>query len=239
MPFVKGTGEGDPAVPFQRQVWLVLAKDLLVEWRSREVFYTMLFFAVLVVVIFAFAFARDGQPMHQVAGGILWVVVVFAGTLGLGRVFHRELEGDTSRALMLSPLAPAAIYLGKMLGVLFLVALVEMAVLPLLLLLFGLTVQSMPMILALLLCGTVGFAAVGCLFAATLMQSRARDVLLGLITYPIVIPVVVAGAKGTAALMAGPAEAAGAMVWLKVLLAFDLTFITLSLWAFGPLTRGE
>ncbi len=232
--------DGAPrAVPFARHVRLVVAKDLLVEWRSREVIYTMLFFAVLVVVIFSFAFARDGQPMHQVAGGILWVVVVFAGTLGLGRVFHRELEGNTRVALMLSPAPPAAIYLGKLLGVVLLMALVEVVVVGLLLLLFGLAVSSFGLLLALLAAGTVGFAAVGCLFAATLMQSRARDMLLGLITYPIVIPVVVAGAKGTAALLASPGDAASALVWLKVLAMFDITFVTLSLWAFGPLTRGE
>ena len=226
-------------VPLARQVWLVLVKDLRVEWRSREVLYTMLFFAVLVVVIFAFAFAQDSQPMHQVAGGILWVVVVFAGTLGLGRVFHRELEGDTNRALLLSPAAPAAIYLGKLLGVILLICLVQAAVVPLLLLLFDLQLTAPGLLLALLAAGIAGFSAVGCLFAATLMQSRAREVLLGLITYPLVIPVVVAGSKGTAALLASPPELAAALVWLKILLVFDLVFVTLSLWAFGPLTRGE
>ena len=177
--------------------------------------------------------------MEQVAGGILWVVVVFAGTLGLGRVFHRELEGDTNRALLLSPTPPAAIYLGKPLGVILLIALVQAGVVPLLLLLFDLRLAAVAPLLALLAAGIAGFAAVGCLFAATLMQSRAREVLLGLITYPLVIPVVVAGSKGTAALLAAQPDVAAALVWLKILLVFDLVFITLSLWAFGPLTRGE
>jgi len=81
--------------------------------------------------------------------------------------------------------------------------------------------------------------SVGSLFAATLLEARSRDVLLGIFLFPVVTPVIVAGAKGTAALMAGPAEAAGALVWLKLLFAFDLLFVTLSLWVFGPLTRGE
>jgi len=222
-----------------RQVLLVVSKDLLVEWRSKEVLYTMVFFAVLVVLLFSFAFSSQGQPMHKVAGGILWVVVAFSGTLGLGRVFLRELEGETHRTLLLCPGSPAAIYLGKLAGVFLLSALTQAVVVPLLVVLFHLQVFSIPLLLLLLLLGTVGFAAVGCLFAATLMQSRSREVLIGILLYPIVTPVIIAGAKGTAALMAGPAEAATVMVWIKLLASFDLIFLVLSLWTFGPLTRGE
>ena len=224
---------------FGRQLLLVAFKDLQVEWRSKEIIYTMVLFAVLVVVIFSFAFARRGQPAAEVAGGILWVVVAFAGTLGLTRFFGREMEDGTQRVLMLSPASPAAVYLGKLLGVLSFMALTEAVVLPLLVILFGLTVSSTPMLLALLALGTLGFAAVGCLFAATLSQSRGRDVLLGVLLYPIVTPVIVAGAKGTSALMAGPEEAAAALIWLKLLAVFDLVFVVLSMWVFGPLTRQE
>lgn len=221
------------------QALLIVEKDLLVEWRSREIVYTTVFFAVLVVLIFSFALSQDGLPIPEVAGGLLWVVVPFAGTLGLNRVFQREIEGDTRRALLLSPLAPSTLYLAKLAGVLILIFIIELFTMPLLIILFKLEVQSWPLLLVLLLGGTLGFSAVGCLFAATLMTSRGRDVLLPLLTYPIVIPVIVAGAKGTAALLAGPEQAEGALVWLKVLLAFDVTFVTLSLWAFGPLTRME
>jgi heme exporter protein CcmB len=190
-------------------------------------------------VIFSFAFARQGQPMHEVAGGILWIVVAFAGTLGLGRMFDREREGDTHRALLLCPASRAAIYLGKLCGVILFVGLTEVIVVPLLVLLFDLRVSSPALLIALLASGTVGFSAVGSLFAATLMQARSRDVLLGILLFPVVMPVIVAGAKGTAALLAGPAEAASALVWLKLVLVFDVVFVTLSLWAFEPLTRGE
>jgi len=227
------------AGPFLTQLLQIALKDLRVEWRSREILYTMSFFAVLVIVIFAFAFAREGQPMEQVAGGILWVVIAFSGTLGLGRAFDREREGDTQRALLLSPVSRAALYLGKLLGVFIFITLAEAVVVPLEVLLFNLRVTSPLLLAALLVLGTLGFSAVGCLFAATLMQSRSRDVLLSILLFPIVTPVIVAGAKGTAALMAGPAEAAGALVWLKLTAVFDLVFVVLSLWAFGPLTRGE
>jgi heme exporter protein B len=217
----------------------ILAKDVRVEWRSREILYSMSFFAVLIVVIFAFAFTREGQPMSQVAGGILWTVIAFAGTLGLGRVFDREREGETHRALLLSPVSRGAIYVGKLLGVLLFIVLTEVVVVPLLVLLFDLRVSSPGHLAALVLLGTIGFSAVGALFAATLMQSRSRDVLLGILLFPVVTPLIVAGAKGTAALMAGPSEATASIVWIKFLFVFDVVFVTLSLWVFGPLTRGD
>jgi heme exporter protein CcmB len=220
-------------------VWLILAKDLLLEWRSREIVYTMVLFSVLVVLLFSFAFASGEGASHEVAGGILWVVVPFAGTLGLGRMFQRELEQQTLQALLASPVNRAALYLGKLAGVVVFVALAEAVVVPLLVLLFGLRVQSPGLLLALLALGTLGFSAVGCLFAATLAQARSREVLLGILLYPLVTPVIIAGAKGTAALLAGPEAVAGALVWLRLLAVFDLVFVTLSLWAFGPLTRGE
>lgn len=215
----------------------IVAKDLRVEWRSREIVYTMAFFAVLVVVIFSFAFAREGQPMHEVAGGILWVVVAFAGTLGLGRFFDRERQ--TQPALMLAPVSRAAIYVGKVLGMLLFIASTEVVVLPLLVLLFSLAVTHIGLLLGILALGSLGFAAVGSLFGASLMTSRSRDVLLGILLFPIVTPVLIAGAKGTAALLAAEPDPASALVWLKLLAVFDLVFVSLSLWAFEPLTRGE
>lgn len=218
----------------------VAAKDLRVEWRSREILYTMSFFAVLVIVIFAFAFAQEGRPAGAVAGGILWVVIPFAGVLGLGRAFDREREGETHHALLLSPVSRAALFLGKLLGVFIFISISEALVVPLLLLLFSLRVSSPALLIGLLLLGTLGFAAVGSLFAAPLMQSRSRDVLLAILLFPIVTPLIVAGAKGTAALASGnPELVASAMVWLKLMAAFDLVFVSLALWAFGPLTRGD
>ena len=217
----------------------IAAKDLRVEWRSREILYTMSFFAVLVVMIFSFAFVSEGQPTGAIAGGILWVVIPFAGVLGLSRAFDREREGETHHALLLSPASRAAIYLGKLLGVFIFISVSEVVVVPLLLVLFSLKVSSPLLLAGLLLLGTLGFSAVGSLFAAPLMHSRSRDVILSILLFPIVTPLIVAGAKGTAALLGSPEQLAGAIIWLKLVAAFDLVFVTLSLWAFGPLTRGD
>jgi heme exporter protein B len=221
------------------QVLCLVGKDLRLEWRSREILYTMSFFAVLVIVIFAFALAGQGVPLNRLAGGVLWLVIAFAGTLGLGRMFDREREGDTHLALLLSPANRSALFLGKLLGVFFFICLTEAVVIPLLFLLFDLRIASIGLFFGLLFLGTLGFSAVGSLFAAALWQSRSRDVLLGILLLPIVLPVVIAGAKGTGALLAGPTEVAAATFWLKLMLVFDVVFVTLSLWIFEPLTRGE
>jgi len=224
---------------FAAQVLLILGKDLRIEWRSREIISSMVFFAVLVVVVFSFAFAGEGIPARHIAAGALWIVIIFAGSLGLGRVFDREREEDTHQALLLCPVSPAAIYLAKLLGVLLHICAVEAVVVPLLALFFGLQIHAAGLLVGLLLAGSVGFSAVGSLLAAGLMQGRSRDVLLGSLIFPVVTPVIVAGAKGTAALLASPGAAAGALLWLKLMLAFDLVFVTISLWAFGPMVRGD
>jgi len=217
----------------------ILHKDLRQEWRSREIVYTMTLFAALLVMIFSFAFIEQGEPMSGVAAGILWVAVAFAGTLALGRYFEREREADTITALLLSPASRAAIYLAKLLGIAVFMLITEAVLLPLLIVLFEIEIAAPGLLIALLLLGTVGFAAVGSLFAAGLMRSSSRDVLLGVLTFPIVLPVIIAGAKGTAALIGSPAELDTALTWLKLMLAFDAIFVVLSLWAFGPLVSNE
>jgi len=221
---------------FLRVAWLVLCKDLTIEVRSREVLYTTAFFAVSCVLVFAFALVKEGQPLEDAAAGILWIAIAFAGTLALGRTFERERQTETLRALMMAPVSRPAIYVGKLLGVVTLLAVVEVVLVPLVALLFNLRLSSAPLLmLGLLAAGTVGFAAVGTLFAAMLVKARSRDVLLPVLLYPITIPVIIAGVRGTVALVDPAADVALAQMWLSILLFFDVVFVTLSLWTFEPL----
>lgn len=221
---------------FCRIAWLVMRKDLTVEVRSREILYTTLFFAVSCVLVFAFAFVREGKPLEDAAAGILWIAIAFAGTLALGRAFERERAGDTLRGLLLAPIDRPAIYTGKLLGILALLGTVELIVVPLVALLFQAPIGASPMLLiALLALGTVGFAAVGTLFAAMLVRARSRDVLLPVLLYPITIPVIIAGVRGTAALFQAEVDEPMARFWIGLLAFFDVVFITLSLWTFEPL----
>jgi heme exporter protein B len=220
---------------FLRTVWLVPRKDLLIEIRSREIIYTTLFFAVSCVLVFAFGFVRDGRPVEDAAAGILWIAIAFSGTLALGRAFERERQSETLRALMMAPVDRPALYVGKLIGVLMLLAVVEAIVVPLVALMFQAPMFAHPVLMAgLLASGTIGFAAVGTLFAAMLVRARSRDVLLPILLYPITIPVIIGGVRGTAALLQADVDLPIATAWLSMLVFFDVVFITLALWTFEP-----
>jgi heme exporter protein CcmB len=220
---------------FFRVAWHVMRKDLTVEVRSREILFTTLFFAVSVVLVFSFALVREGRAPDDVAAGILWVAISFAGTLAMGRTFERERYNDTLRALILAPADRPAIYAGKLLGLLLLMCLVEIVLVPLVGLLFAAPIFAFPGKLVLLLvAGTLGFSAVGTLFAAMLVRVRSRDTLLPVLLYPITIPVMIAGVRGTAALFQATPDIPMAQFWIGLLVFWDAIFLTLALWTFEP-----
>ena len=232
-----------PVAPsFLRQVARIAAKDLRIEWRSREILATMTFLAVVVVLIFSFAFVvGDARPPAPVTAGILWIAVVVSGTVGLGRTFDRERDGEAIRSLLLSPTSRAAIYLGKLAATVALMLVVEVVLTFLAGLLFSNKVaEQLGSVATLLVLGTIGFAAVGCVFSAALLRSRSRDVLLATLLYPIIVPIVIAGARGTAQLIdpVSP-DLDGARFWTQFLIAVDVIFVTLGIWAFEPVVTGE
>ena len=220
---------------FARAVWVITRKDLLVEARTREILFTTMFFAVACVLVFAFGFVREGRPVSDAAAGILWIAIAFSGTLALGRAFERERQGETLRALLIAPIDRPALYVGKLVGILILLAAVEVIVVPLIALMFQAALfDHLLLMLALLAAGTIGFAAVGTLFAAMLVRARSRDVMLPVLLYPITVPVIIAGVRGTAALLQPEGGEPMARAWLAMLVFFDVVFITLALWTFEP-----
>ena len=220
---------------FFQTALLVLRKDFAIEVKSREILYTTLLFALSCVLVFSIGFVKQGEPLEDAAAGILWIAIEFAGTLALGRTFERERYAETLRALLLAPASRAAIYVGKMLGIVLLLAVVELLLVPLVAVLFRSPLGAQPGLLAALLAtGTVGFAAVGTLFAAMLVRARSRDVMLPILLYPITIPVMIAGVRGTSALLQSPPDTATVAMWIAILSAFDVVFVTLSLWTFEP-----
>jgi heme exporter protein B len=199
---------------FARVAWLILKKDLTVEVRSREIAYTTLFFAVSCVLVFAFALVQEGRGPDDGAAGILWIAIMFAGNLALGRAFERERQAETLRALLLAP---------------------ALVLVPLVAFLFQAGLLRHPFWLAaIVLAGTLGFTAVGTLFAAMLVRARSRDVLLPVLLYPVTVPVIIAGVRGTAALLQPELDIAIVRFWLALLLTFDVVFVTLALWTFEP-----
>ena len=218
-----------------RAGWIIARKDLVIEVRSRELAYTTVFFAVACVLVFAFAFVREGRALGDAAAGILWVSIAFSGTLALGRAFERERQNETLKALLLAPTERPAVYLGKLAGLLLLMIGVELVVVPIVGLLFGAPIFRAPFLLAsLLAAGTLGFAGVGTIFAAMLVRAHSRDVLLPILLYPITVPVIIAGVRGTAAIFAADPNFDAAQSWLSMLIFFDAVFVTLAFWTFGP-----
>ncbi len=212
-------------------------KDLRVELRSRELVYTVSFFAALVVIVFTFTFPQvDGPVVAHVAPGMLWVAIAFAGTIGLGRAFDREREGDTMRALLLAPAPRLAVFLGKAIAVALLMLAVAAVVAPLLTLFLGAHFfdQPGPLVLSIVL-GAIGFSIAGSVFAAALLRVRTRDVLLPVILYPILIPLFVAATRTAADLLATPADLDDAWYWIAFLGMFDAAFLVVSLWVFESL----
>ena len=221
---------------FARTVWLILRKDLTVEVRSGEIAYTTVFFAVSCILIFAFALVREGRGPEEGAAGLLWIAIAFAGTLALGRTFERERQAETLRALLMAPAARAAVYVAKLLGIVALLTGAELLLVPLVALLFNASAMlAHPFWLAaILLTGTGGFAAVGTVFAAMLIRARSRDVLLPVLLYPVIVPVMIAGVRGTAVLLQPEIDEEILRFWLSLLLLFDTCFVTLALWTFEP-----
>jgi heme exporter protein CcmB len=221
---------------FARAVWLILRKDLMVEVRSGEIAYTTLFFAVSCILVFAFALVREGRAPEDGAAGLLWIAIAFAGTLALGRTFERERQSETLRALLLAPTARPAVYLGKLLGIVALLLGVEVILVPLVALLFNArALLDHPFwLVAILTAGTIGFSSVGTLFAAMLIRARSRDVLLPVLLYPVIVPVMIAGVRGTAALLQPEIDEGILRFWLALIGMFDVVFVTLALWTFEP-----
>lgn len=226
-----------------KSAWGILVKDLAIEWHSREIVYTMGFLATLVVLIFSFALVagQDSRLGPGTIAGILWVAVLFSGTVALSRTFDREREGEAIRSLLLSPVPRSAVYAGKLAATSCIMFIVELVVTPLVGVFFSAPVVEHAGLLALqLLLGTVGFASAGVVFSAALLRSRSRDALLGALLFPVVVPVLMGGARGTTILL--DAEAASldpAFFWTRFLVAVDVVFVMVGVWAFEPVAMGD
>jgi len=231
-----------PALPgFWSQALRIARKDLAIEWRNREILATSAFLAVVVVLVFSFAFVVGGvAPPPAVVAGILWVAILISGVVGLGRTFDRERDGDAIRALLLSPVPRAAIYVGKLMATIGLMLGVELAVSVLVTVFFNARVgENAGRIAALLLLGTVGFATVGSVFSAALLRARSRDVLLSTLLYPIVVPLLIAGARGTANLLDSSPDLDAVSFWTEFMIAVDIIFLVVGAWAFEPIVSGD
>ncbi len=216
---------------FWKIVAAIIGKDIRAELRTKDIFSSMFVFALLAVIVFNFAFELRVPSMKMVVPGIVWVAVTFAGTLGLNRAFVIEQDKGSLAGLLLAPVDRAAIYFGKMLGNLIFITVVEAILLPLVMVFFNLSLLTGPHLLALFL-GTYGFAAVGTIFSAIAVNTRAREVLLPVLLFPVLLPVLVAGVKMTGSLLDGESLSSLAN-WLRLIALYDVGFTVVAYLTFG------
>ena len=208
---------------FFRKAWYIARKDILAELRTREMISTMGAFSVLVILLFAFAFDLRVAKAGTVAPGALWVVVAFAGMLGLNRSLTSEIDRGSFDALLLTPIDRSAIFLGKALGIIVFMFAIEAVILPLFVIFFNLPFLQ-PTIIFIVALGTIGYGGIGTLLATMSSNTRLREVLLPVLLLPITIPALLAAVKCTAGALDGR-EFADWANWFGLLVAFDLVML--------------
>lgn len=213
-----------------RAVMAIVAKDVAAELRSKETLSTLLIFALMIVVVFNFAFELRVENVHQIAPGVLWVAFTFAGILALNHSFVMEREEGCIEGLRLTPVDRGAIYLGKFLGNTLFMLVAEACILPVFAVLFDVSILN-PALWLIVVLGTVGFVAVGTLFAAMTVSTRAREAMLPLLLFPITVPVLIAACKSTGQVLDGQ-PLSEVYSWLRLLLAFDIIFTVIALLGF-------
>src|SRR5579863_406593 len=215
---------------FFQQVFVIAIKDLRAEFRTKEAVNASLAFAMVILLMFSYAFDALSETTREMSGGLLWIVFAFAGTLILNRSFARELPNDCLDALIAAPISGAALFLGKAAANFVLVMAVELISLPV----FGIFsnvhwTRQFPQLLLVLVLGSWGMTIIGTIFSALTVNIRLREVMLPMLTYPILIPPLMGAMQLTSGLVAGTAIAPETVVWLKVLIGFDVVYTAVSL----------
>jgi heme exporter protein B len=218
------------ASSFIKAMFAVVQKDLAAEFRSRELLSAMLVFSMLVILIFNFALELEPDIRQKVTAGVLWATFAFAGTLGLNRSIAIEKDRGCMDGLLLAPVDRAAIYFGKVISNLVFMLIVEVIVLPLYGILYGVNLFQ-PGLLGVILLGSIGYTAVGTLISTMTVQTRMRDVLLPILLFPVAIPVLLASVKASAGFLSG-AEFSEILVPLNLLIVYDVVFIAIAFMVF-------
>jgi heme exporter protein B len=214
------------------RVRAVAWKDLTAERRTKANFNSVAFLGALILLLFGFALGPDSGTARDAAAGILWLAVLFSGVLAFNRSYQVELEGGALEALLLYPGGRWTIFVGKLVANLLFVGLMEVIIIPVAVVLYHIPVPARwPTLLGVIALGTFGFVTLGTFYAAMASRSRAREVLLPLLLFPMLVPVLLAATEASSALLIGdPMRNSGA--WIRLLIAFDAIFFVASVFAF-------
>lgn len=214
----------------------IAKKDLKAEFRTKQMLNSMMIFALLVIVIFSFAFGNEAsifiQGMNKkivdlLAPGMLWITFTFAGMLGLSRSFAGEKEEGCLEGLKLCPVDRSAIYNGKVISNTVLMFLMEIAAIPIFVVLFSYDIKNIPGLILVVMLGTFGFIFVGTLLSALTVNTRTRELLLPVILFPVLIPVILSAVTATGTMLAsgGISDIAGE---LQILAVYDVIFFVVA-----------
>jgi len=210
-----------------RAAGILLGKELRLEFRSRELLSATIIFALVVVVLFSFAFDPTASESRRYGPGLLWIAFLFAGSLMLNPSFSREQINETLDALRMAPISPFAIVLGKMLANFIFMSLAELILVPVFAVLYNISLAGIVWRLVLvLMLGTIGLTVTGTVFSAVSAHARMRELLLPLLLLPILTPLLIASVESTASLF--QELPALDRTWVAFLAGFDIVFLTAS-----------
>ena len=218
--------------PEMRRVMAIVWKDLTAERRSKANFNGVVFLAALILLLFGFALGPDQDALREAAAGVLWLTVLFSGVLSFNRSYELEIENGALEMLLMYPGDRRSIYVGKVIANLTFVLLVEAVLVPMAIVMYNLPVGPDQVgVIGVLLLGTTGFVTLGTFYAAMASRVRAREVLLPLLLFPMLVPLLVSSVEATGALLVGdPMGDSGA--WIRLLLVYDAVFLAVSYVAF-------
>jgi heme exporter protein B len=204
-------------------------KDLYTEWKTRQTITTMLIFAGLVVIVFSFAFDPMNTTVKAIIPGLIWVIIVFAGLLGLNRSFTSEGKNDTLHSLIVAPLDPSSVFLGKFISNLVMILIVEIVSIPFLFILFDFDFNANILyFITTIFIGTFGFVSAGTFLAALSSNSRSSEMLLPIILFPVVSPILIGAVQATKILLTNPDKMASAVSWMQLITGYDLIIFAAS-----------
>jgi heme exporter protein B len=214
-----------------------LTKDIRLEWRSKDAINSMLFFALLVVVIFSFSFDPTAEESRQIAGGLVWVAFLFAAVVALNQTWARELRNQVLDAYRVSPAPPNSLFLAKAFGNFLFVGILELLMTPLFVVFYRLRALGPAWeLIPLAALGTWALVVNGTFFAAMSLRTRSREVMLPLLLFPVSIPALVAMVNGTTAILTGEDPA---KFWIVLLATYDVLFTIASLALFETVLQAE
>lgn len=227
-----------PAAPSLWAIaWRTLKKDLRLEWRSKDAINSMLFFALLVVVIFSFGFDPTAEESRRIAGGLLWVAILFATVVALNQTWTRELRNQVLDAYRLSPAPPQSLFIAKTVGNFIFVGILEVLMVPLFVVFYNLrSVGPWWQLLVVGVLATWALVVNGTFFAALSIRTRSREIMLPLILFPISIPALLGMVDATTSILTGDNSP---VFWMRLLAVYDLVFTTISLLLFEPVLNAE